>query len=151
MSMDEIEKKFQDIKVEVETTVDPHWVSMVVHDPDLFMTDHVGYWLRRVDKSGDPTLGQLGWEFEEDPRTTNIRFVDRMSDEDETKLHEEAVRAWKDHLPLPPYYFAMNIETAKKSWAAGVKKHGFEWYETGDANTYDYVIQMALLGECKYG
>ena len=139
------------VKVEIEVVVDLDWVGMVAHYVDIFGHDYIGYWLRRIGHSSDLALGQLGWEFELDKRTEGLGFIDRLPVEIEDDLHKDAIRAWKDRQPLPPHYFALNIETAKKAWIEGVKKYGLDWYENGDADTYDYVLQMALLTEITYG
>ena len=153
MSNEEPEDEFKDIKVKVEidVIVDPGWITQITHYVDIFGSGYVGYWLRRVNKSGDPTLGQLVWEFEDDSRTKDLGFIDQLDEDVENELHVAAGLAWKDRQPLPPHYFVLNLDAAKKMWVEGVKKFGLDWYENGDANTYDYVIQMALLGECKYG
>lgn len=44
----------------------------------------------------------------------------------------------------------VSIETEVDE-AEGVKRRGVHWYEEGDGNDYDIALQMALLGEVRYG
>ena len=40
---------------------------------------------------------------------------------------------------------------ALRAWEEGAKRWGVAWYEDVDANREDVVVQLALLGETKYG
>lgn len=40
---------------------------------------------------------------------------------------------------------------AAKAYAEGVKRYGVNFYEEGDANSYDCAIQLAWFGEVVYG
>jgi len=41
-------------------------------------------------------------------------------------------------------------ERTKAAWEHGVRRDGVDWYENGDANTYDNLMQLAVLGEIRY-
>jgi hypothetical protein len=75
---------------------------------------------------------------------------ERTEDERET-AHEEATALWKDNLPLPAGYYAFGAEQAEAAFRVGLVHKGESWYENGDADDYDYVVQMTLLGEMRYG
>jgi hypothetical protein len=133
------------------------WLAMCTLWSDIFSTDYIGYWARGV--AQDNNLGWLVWEFEEDDRfkpKPGLQMFGRSFD-NEDKLHKEAIQAWKAGKPLPPHYHALNREAAVKAYLAMVTlprekgKGGLDWYENSDATSYDVAVQLALLGELKYG
>lgn len=133
-------------------TVPGDWLAMCTLWSDVFSTDYIGYWARGVKQNND--LGWLVWEFEEDER---FNAANLGGEKEDRMYHMEAIRAWKAGKPLPPHYHALNREAAVKGYLAMVSlprengQGGLDWYENGDATTYDVAIQLALLGELKYG
>jgi hypothetical protein len=105
----------------------------------IFGRGYCGYWLRGVER--DASLGWLCWE--DDEQHSFDAEPDRA----------EALRAWRAGEPLPKGWYRLNEETAVRAFVEGVKKWGPAWFdgEHGDGNGYDVVIQMALLGEVRYG
>lgn len=65
--------------------------------------------------------------------------------------HLAATRAWKAGEELPSGYFALDRDTALSAFAHGVKRHGVEGAFGADANELDAMIQLAGLGEVRYG
>ena len=113
------------------------WLALVTVHSELFSNDYCGYWLRGVDQ--DEKLGWLAWEDDE-----QHLFGDEPQE-------EKALKAWKEGRSLPEGWFRMDKALAKKAWNIGVREYGVHWYEDGDATTYDVVLQLALLGEVRYG
>jgi hypothetical protein len=134
------EKKSEPLKHTFSLTVDvePFWIAYLTHYPDIFAGNYVGYWLRGVENL--PELGWLCWE-----------------DDEKGRLHghepngKEAMRAWRAGEPLPKHWFRLDRAAALRAWEEGVKRWGVDWYEEADATSYDIVLQLALLGEIRYG
>jgi hypothetical protein len=128
------------VTVTLQTEVVFGWIEFVTGGPegfvDVFLGGHCGYWLEGINH--EPALGWLAYEF---------GATDRNATQSEK---EEATKAWLVGAKLPEHFHALNLETAKKSWAEGVKRDGLEWYNDGDGCTYDAAMQMALLGELVY-
>jgi hypothetical protein len=123
------------VTVEIETTVDPQWIDYVVNCNDLFMRDYCGYWACGVEREAD-----RGWlVFEEDD--------DREAPK---KVPATVLKAWRAGEPLPKGWHRFDQEAAAKAWEHGVLRGGVDWYENGDANDYDAVMQLAVLGEIRY-
>lgn len=112
------------------------WRELVVKHNDLFRTDHCGYWLRGVEHG---LQGWLAWEDDGEHPHGN------------EPGREEALAAWACGAPLPPGWFRLDESLADKAWDVGVRQEGETWYEEGDSDTYDTVMQFALLGELRYG
>lgn len=123
--------------VTITSTVDPAWIDFCTKTTDIFMRSYCGYWLRGVEH--DPALGCLVWEDD-----------GRHAQENEPQ-RKKALAAWRKGKPLPEGWYRLNREAAMRAWAVGVKWRGEKWYEDGDANAYDYVLQVTLLGEERYG
>ncbi len=121
----------------VTSDVDPEWVEYCTQYADLLERDHCGYWLRGVER--DDALGWLTWE------------DDEQHSPGEEPEREAAIAAWRAGAELPKGWYRLDRDAAVKAWGAGVKKWGVDWYEDADAHSYDCVIQMALLGEHRYG
>ena len=119
----------------VASEVSADWTENVFLNVDLLRSGYCGLWMAGVDY--DSSLGRLVREDDE---------ADRSDD-----AERAAIEAWQAHAPLPKGYHRLDRETAAKAWAAGVRKWGEEWHEDGDADNYDYAVQMALFGEVKYG
>ena len=123
-------------EVRVSSNVDPDWMAMVCEWQDLFRSDHCGYWLRGITR--EPGLGCLAWE------------DDEQHDFGHEPYREEALAAWREGRPLPEGYHRLDTDFARRSWAEGVKLAGERWYEEGDSDRYDYVVQQALFGKQVY-
>jgi hypothetical protein len=121
---------------EILATQRADWIEFVTQFNDLFRSDHCGYWLRGVEHGPQ---GWLAWEDDEQHP---------FGQEPE---REAALTAWRQGSPLPHGWFRLDKELADKAWAIGVQKYGERWYDEGDSTTYDVVIQLALLGEVRYG
>lgn len=130
------ETKPDEITITITAKVDPEWVKYCTQHSDLFSRDYCGYWLRGVEH--DSEIGWLVWE------------DDEKCPPGKEPHRKEAFAAWRTGEALPSNWFRLDKEAALRAWAEGVKACGIDWYEDGDANTYDYVIQMALLGEERY-
>lgn len=113
------------------------WRELVTQSSDLFRSDHCGYYLRGIAK--DPSRGWLAWEDDE-----------KHPFGQEPNL-EQALAAWVAGQPLPQGYFRLDADFARRSWEEGVKLAGERWFEEGDSDTYDQVIQQTLFGEQVYG
>ena len=61
------------------------------------------------------------------------------------------MHAWVNSEPLPKGWFRLDREAALRAWEEGIKRWGVGWYEHTDSNREDVVIQLALLGEIRYG
>lgn len=123
--------------VTITSTVSRHWIEFCVDNTDLFGRGYCGYWLRGVEST--KARGRLVWEDD-----------DRHAPGEEPN-RKEALRAWRKGEPLPKGWYRMDHAFALKAWGIGVLAFGEKWYDEGDAPRYDYVIQMALLGEERYG
>lgn len=125
----------------VDTEIHPYWIEFILNDSDLFRTSYVGYWLAGMEHDDDKnewlvyeTGGDIGF-----------------SDVEEFPEYAWVVQDWKDGKPLPEKWFRLDQAFVIKSWGEGFKRGGAQWYEKGDAVQYDVAIQMALLGEIRYG
>jgi len=112
------------------------WREFVVQYEDLFRTDHCGYWLRGIEHGPD---GWLAWEDDGEHLPGQEPDV------------EAALAAWHGGAPLPTGWFRLDGELADRAWGIGVLKWGEQWYNEGDSTTYDTALQLALLGEVRYG
>lgn len=129
-------------KVEFEVKVNPDWIDLLINHNDMFMTNYCGYWLSGMER--DRNGG--GWLVHEHSDTDDSAY-------EAAKLPEypAIVQAWKKNQPLPDGWFRLNEAAAIKAYVEGVKQYGVDWFEFGDADSYDIVIQLALLGEVRYG
>ena len=140
-------KKKDAVKATAEVEVNvprEDWIDYLTKEVDIFMRGYCGYWLRGVKR--DEKLGWLVWEDDE-----------IHSQGEEPKL-KAALAAWKAGKPLPQgepgcqRWYRLDEAAAVKAYVEGVKLWGVNWFEEkGDACTYDVAIQMALLGEIRYG
>jgi len=129
------------VKIEIEVSVDDDWLDFILNGDDVFRSNFCGYWLNGVlhDKN-------LGW------------LVHEHSNEDlfageSAKLPEfpEAVNAWKEGKELPTGWYRLNKDAAIKSFVEGYKRYGSDWNNHSESTMDDLVIQLALLGEIRYG
>lgn len=129
------------VTVTLEVEVDPDWIDFCTSSyQDIFIYGYCGYWMQGLEHDDE-----LGW-------------LVRQSDDDRPAImvakdagYSKIVEAWKTGQDLPEGWHRLNKDAAIKAYAAGIKRYGLDWYENGDANTYDFAIQMALLGEIVYG
>lgn len=124
--------------VSVEIPVDESWVEFCVKFNDMFLTSHSGYWAYGVALEGK----EGGWlVFEQGAEDR------RPTDEEE----DTALAAHEAGKPLPEHWFLLDRAMAVKAFGEGFKRRGALWYEDGDASDYDCALQMAMLGEIRYG
>lgn len=144
------------VSVTLEVEVDEQWIEFCTKYNDLFLNDYIGYWGHGIRPTGRRDAW-LVWEGEEDPRLADllakegVSVLQQLSEESYKLLHDAARKAVKNGTPLPPYYHLLDAAAAGKAWVEGVKRKGLDWYENADSTDYDVVIQLALLGEIKYG
>jgi len=108
---------------------------------DLFEKNYCGYWMFGIEH--DDKLGWLVFE----------TGGEEMPDEDMIFL---ATFIWKrNHFKgapdLPEGFMSLTDEVMARAYQIAVEKWGISWEDNADALTYDYIIQMALLGETRYG
>lgn len=121
---------------EITVEVDPNWIKYLTAYNDIFESGRAGYWLRGVDSN---ETGWLCWEDD-----------DKCRPGEEPNL-ETAKYEWKLGNPLPPHWFRLDKAAAIRTWEEGVKRWGVDWYDQTDSTREDLVVQLALLGEIKYG
>ena len=125
----------------ITVAIDSFWVDYLTGYTDIFGPQYVGYWMCGVDRH--PERGWLCWEFA-GPHGGRCR---RGEEPD----REEAIRAWALGQPLPKGWYRLDRATALRAWEEGVKRWGVDWYAQVDAPREDLVLQLALLGEVRYG
>lgn len=133
------------VTVTLDVEVDPIWIEFCTSKyVDVFIYGYCGYWMCGMEHND--TLGWLCYEYDwggDEPQP-----IDQVR---ESPQYPAIVKSWEAGETLPPHWFRLNEELAIKAWAEGVKKYGINWFEDGDANTYDNVLQLTLLGELVYG
>ena len=114
------------------------WIDYLVKYPDIFSTNYCGYWARGVEQND---TGWLVWE--DDEKTDHGKEPNR----------EAAIQAWERGAGLPFGWYRLDEAAAIKAFEEGCKRWGVNWFEGehNDAIGYDVVIQLALLGEIRYG
>jgi hypothetical protein len=120
----------------IEVEVDAWWPDYVAHGNDIFRTNYIGYWAFGV--AHDDTLGWLVYEHG-DERRPDDEECDRVTD------------LWKRGEALPERWFRIDKSVAMRAWEEGVKQWGVRWTDKTDANREDAILQLALLGELRYG
>lgn len=111
-----------------------NWIEYLTKYSDIFGTTYYcGYWLLRIVR--DDT-GWLCWEH---------------CDENSQNDHDQALKAFKEGGVLPPRYFRLDKDAAIKAYLEGCKRGGLGWFNQADGSDYDVAIQLALLGEIRYG
>ena len=124
----------------ITVEIDPRWVDYITNGSDIFSRPHyAGYWACGV--ANAPALGWLVAECDE-----NERFPSEYEDE----RVEALWRAGKD---LPPRWYRLDRAAALRMWEEGVKRYGVGWYgdPKHDGGMEDGLLQLALLGEVRYG
>lgn len=117
-----------DLKVPVES-----WIDMLTKHSDIFGTPyHCGYWLRGAEHDAS-----LGW----------------LCEEEEESHVDAPIAAWRAGEELPKGWHRLDEAAAVKAFVEGVKLWGVDWMDGdhNDGHGYDTVVQMALLGEVRYG
>lgn len=137
------------IKAEIEVDIPDDWIDLCTKYSDLFMKNYCGYWARGYQYPWGWLVYELAddnVEFEKEPDhkhaigcAETYTFLRGTYSVDESKK------------VLPEHWFYVDKEAAIQAYVEGVKRWGLEWYNNGDAERYDVVIQMALLGEVRYG
>lgn len=127
--------------VRLEMTPDEEWVDFVCGEKgyaDIFGHNYCGYWMRGMEH--DPKLGWLVYEHGDERKP-------------DKKYAAEVEKLWREGKPLPPFWFRLDRRAALLAQAHGAAKWGAHWYGDAhtDATSYDVVIQLALLGEVRYG
>lgn len=120
----------------MEVDIDPYFIEYLIKYRDIFDRNRSGSWAFGVKVKG----GWLVYEQEDDAMPT-----------------EKAIRAAKSCYggasdgKLPERWYLLDRDAAIRAWCEGVKRWGVEWYEDVDAEREDVVVQLALLGEIRYG
>lgn len=120
----------------ITVTINPQWIEYLTKYPDIFDSNRAGYWLRGVEHN---ITGWLVWEDDE-----------KCKPGDEPN-RAEALREWMLGNPLPEHWYRLDRAAAIRAWEEGVKRWGVDWYEEADSTREDVVVQLALLGEVRYG
>ena len=128
------------------------WVEQFVKNfiltVDVYCTSYCGYWLRgegRIDSGRWLAVDMI--EVCESP--SNGGEILDLSKVDERS--KEVVQLYLNAMEVPEGWYALDQEIGEKAYAIGERRWGERWYpDKGDSNTYDVVLQEALLGEVKY-
>ncbi len=119
--------------VTFDIEVPEDWIEFLVRYSDLFGSNYCGYWLRGIEHDSD---GWIAWEHNDQSLSMSAET--------------EMLAAWRAGC-LMPGFFRIDRAMAIKAYIEGVKRWGVDWYKDGDGPRYDVVVQMALLGEVRYG
>lgn len=121
----------------LQVIVPGEWIDFLTQYNDMFRTDHSGYWMYAAEETAE---GWLAFEMFQDKRPTPYAV-------------KRALDALVDKRELPARFFTIDRAFAVKAYLEGVKRWGVEWYHkhNADAADYDIVVQMAALGEVRYG
>lgn len=118
------------------------WIDYLTQYHDIFgVTYYAGYWLRSVE--WNTMRGHLCFEYE-----------DKYEDGKEPN-RAKAIKVWKTspNALLPRGWHRLDAAMAIKAYVEAVKMWGVDWM-AGDHNDgagYEFAVQMAMLGEVKYG
>lgn len=115
-------------------TVPGDWIDMITYYSDFFRTDHCGYWAMSVRLLDGTRL-----------------VYEHADDRPSQKKIDAAANAHRNGRSLPERWFLFDNAFAIKAYLEGIKLYGAGFYEDGDASDYDNAIQMAALGEVRYG
>lgn len=141
--------------------MDPDWLSVCTEPSgcEVFGLDYCGYWMHGRDRSA--TRGWLCWEHDDihDPHEPQTDVTGAVIYVDSFKLlkplpgEAEARAAWEAGLPMPEggRWHRLDKVMAERAHGVGVAAKGVDWFENGDATVYDAVLQIATLGEIRYG
>jgi len=122
------------------------WVDYLTQEVDIFMTTYIGYWGMGVrpllpDGSDDETR----WLVVED--------TDDLGEKAVQKRVVAASSALLAGTQLPEGVHLLDEAAAIRAYVIACQRWGANWMNGGhgDANGYDVAIQLALLGEVRYG
>lgn len=126
------------------------WIDWLTTSGDIFSRSHCGYWLRGVEWENPDEEAEVrehagrGWLCWEDDEQH------RPGDEPN---REAAMAAWRAGKALPEGWYQLDQTLVTRAYVEGVKRWGVDWFhgDHGDANGYDVVLQLAMLGEVRYG
>ncbi len=122
--------------IQIETKVDPLWIETCLSS-DIFRHEYSGYWACGVEFDE-----KLGW----------LLFEHGDEKPPPAKVPAKVLEAWRTGRgPSQGRWHRLDRAAAIRAWEAGVRRGGERWYEDGDGSTYDVAVQMALLGEVRYG
>ncbi len=149
-------------QVTTEVEVPDDWIDLVVRHADMFSHSYIGYWAygrRPVTTAEDECEEDMGDTPPEalappaNPRSAWLVY--EMGDDGQPSNEDEdrAVLAYRAGQPLPEGWHVLDEAAAARAHVEGVKRWGVEWQdgEHADAVGYDVVLQLALLGEVRYG
>lgn len=128
------------ITVTIDIEVPPHWVKELTQYNDAFAWNTCGYWMYGMEHDAE-----LGWLCYEHDEKWTVRQVEARYREG----YEDIVAAWRGGAPLPPGWYRLDTNAAIEAYVWAVKRYGTN--TTIDAPRKDTVIQLALLGEVRYG
>lgn len=113
-----------------------HWILDCIHGNDRFMAGCVGYWA-----SGVCRAIHAGW------------LVFEQCDESDASIAEaHEVRALDiAGKTLPKGWHVLDRAAAGRAYDLMCARQGLGWYGGADASDYDVALQLALLGEVRYG
>lgn len=124
----------------ITADVDPEWVNYITRFPDIFGRPYyAGYWAQGV-----AIDWELGW------------LVAEINDQERWPGKTESARVealWRAGEPLPARWYRLDRTAALRMWEEGVKRLGVGWYDSNehDGSLEDVLLQLALLGEVRYG
>jgi hypothetical protein len=123
----------------IEIAIDADFVEDLVHGDTTFSPCYSGYWAH-----GAAYSGPLGWLV-----CDYVAHEGRRPTED---VCDEIAAIWRSSTPLPASWYRLDRAAAIRAWCEGVKRWGIDWwYKRADALRRDVVLQLALLGEVRYG
>jgi hypothetical protein len=139
MSAAQAEKTKAPIKhtFSMEVDIDPDFIEYLIKYRDIFDRNRAGYWAFGVKVK----TGWLVYEQEDD---------DAMPTDKATREAKSCYGGAHDG-NLPERWYLLDRDAAIRAWCEGVKRWGVDWYEDVDAEREDVVVQLALLGEIRYG
>ena len=120
--------------MEITLTIDEKkmqgWIHDVALNVDIFRYCR---WLRHLDGGNGLFLAWNVWE-------------------DSGKIpSKRSLSGWRKGKQIPPHVYVINEDVATRAYIEGVKRWGVDWYEHSDGNSYDTIMQVALLGDELYG
>lgn len=134
------EKVVTPARLTLDVDVPEDWVVDFFLNSDLFSRSYCGYWLRGMVRYRDGSW--LAFEHGDDAPPGVVPLAVR--------------RANRAGAELPQGWHRLDRTAAVRAYLEGVKRWGVEWYtgrgeHRADSTSYDVVVQLALLGEVRYG
>jgi hypothetical protein len=128
----------------IEIEIDPTFIECLVDYSEVFRRDHSGYWAYGMQVTG----GWLLYEREDGPTPTDKECAEVLRT---YRVWRNFTHPGKPDLALPKKWHLLDRAVAIRAWEEGVKRWGVNWYDNVDGPRKDVVVQLALLGEVKYG